>query len=159
MRVLFILFVTLFFCGNSFSQSVGIGTPTPDSSAVLELKSTSKGLLTPRINTMERLAIQNPANGLLVFDTNTSSFWYRNSATWIELASSNVADSHLVMGRENTVDSVYLLNCMLPTSIIDSSGFIVDDGGPNGNYSDNQDCGIVVQAPLNSNPIGVIIRV
>ncbi|MBW3518480.1 hypothetical protein [Flavobacterium sp. NKUCC04_CG] len=49
--------------GNS-----GVGTLTPDSSAVLDLVSANTGVLIPRIANIET-AISNPANGLLVYDT------------------------------------------------------------------------------------------
>jgi hypothetical protein len=53
----------------SFSQSVGIGTSTPNTSAQLDITSTSKGLLIPRMNTATINSISNPAKGLLVYDS------------------------------------------------------------------------------------------
>jgi len=52
-----------------FSQNVGIGTNTPDSSALLELNSNSKGFLPPRMTFVQRNAIVNPATGLIVWCT------------------------------------------------------------------------------------------
>lgn len=66
-------------------QNVGIGTNTPSVSALLHLNSTSKGLLTPRLTTLQRTAIASPANGLLVYDTNTSSFWFYKNTAWTEI--------------------------------------------------------------------------
>ena len=53
-------------------------------SAMLEVSSTDKGMLVPRMTTAQRTAILTPATGLLVFDTTTDSFWYYNgtSAEW-----------------------------------------------------------------------------
>lgn len=56
----------------SFAQSVGIGTTTPNPSALLEVNSTTKGLLPPRVTNVQRNAIPNPANGLLVTCTDCS---------------------------------------------------------------------------------------
>jgi hypothetical protein len=58
------------------AQSVGINTDgsTPNPSALLDVKSTDKGLLIPRMSTAQRTAITSPATGLMVFDTNTGSF-------------------------------------------------------------------------------------
>jgi uncharacterized protein (TIGR02145 family) len=53
--------------------NIGIGTPTPDSSAILDLNSTSKGFLPPRLTLTEINAIQDPADGLIVFCTNCGS--------------------------------------------------------------------------------------
>ncbi|MBK8496698.1 MAG: hypothetical protein IPL50_18200 [Chitinophagaceae bacterium] len=51
------------------AQNVGIGTNTPDNSAILDIKSNTKGLLIPRMNSAAVEAIVNPAKGLLVLDT------------------------------------------------------------------------------------------
>lgn len=57
--------------GVGFAQT-GIGTLTPDSSAVLDVASTTKGLLLPRHTTDTRDAIVSPANGLIIFNTTTN---------------------------------------------------------------------------------------
>ena len=64
---LFLFFASIF----SYSQNVGIGTTTPDSSAALEIKSNSQGFLPPRMTTTQRNAIANPAEGLQIFNTTT----------------------------------------------------------------------------------------
>ena len=68
----------------AIAQSVGIGTNTPNSSAQLEVTSISKGLLIPRMTTLQRTAIGSPANGLMVYDTNLSAFYFYNgnSGSW-----------------------------------------------------------------------------
>ena len=62
------LLLVIIFSANSllFSQSnaVGIGTSTPHSSAILEIQSTTKGVLVPRMTTTQRNAISNAATGL-----------------------------------------------------------------------------------------------
>ncbi len=63
---------------------VGIQTSTPDSSAILDISSTSKGLLLPRIATMNN--ITTPAEGLLVYDSTTKSLAYRNATSWVNLS-------------------------------------------------------------------------
>ncbi|MFC5193884.1 MULTISPECIES: hypothetical protein [Bizionia] len=72
---------------TGFSQ-VGIGTLMPDDSAMLDVQSTSKGLLAPRMTTLERDAIATPAESLLVFDTDEKAFYFYNTATttWVKLA-------------------------------------------------------------------------
>ena len=74
------------------SKFVHVGNSTTDSSAILNVSSTSAGLLIPRMNSSQRTGINSPANGLLVFDIQTKSFWYY-SGQWIELASSNSTSS------------------------------------------------------------------
>jgi hypothetical protein len=70
---------------NVYAQNnVGIGTNTPNSKAILELQATDKGLLAPRMNTMQMNAILTPPNGLLVYNTTENCFNYynTNTATW-----------------------------------------------------------------------------
>ena len=57
---------------SSFAQ-VGIGTDTPDTSAALDINSTTKGLLPPRMKANERDAINNPKQGLIIFCTDCAS--------------------------------------------------------------------------------------
>jgi hypothetical protein len=90
-KVLFVLAVLLN-SGILFAQNnVGVGTTTPDMSAILELSATDKGLLIPRLSTAQRLAIATPANSLLVYDTNVECFfyWNQNTSQWINLCSSS----------------------------------------------------------------------
>ncbi len=81
---------TLFFISvmamNSQAQNVGIGTTTPHNSAALEINSTSKGLLLPRMTGVQRAAIVSPAKGLMVFDTDTNTYWIYNGSGWVNMA-------------------------------------------------------------------------
>ena len=63
--------------------SLGVGTATPDASALLDLSSATKGLLAPRMTQAQRSVIATPAEGLLVYQTDgTPGFFYFNGATW-----------------------------------------------------------------------------
>ncbi|MEO6721986.1 MAG: hypothetical protein ABIN67_16595, partial [Ferruginibacter sp.] len=64
------------------AQSVGINNNTPHSSAILDIKSADKGLLIPRTSTTSRIAIANPAKGLMIYDTTSSGFWFYNGSAW-----------------------------------------------------------------------------
>jgi hypothetical protein len=73
-----------------YGQSVAINTDAslPHTSSILDIKSTVKGVLMPRMSTLERTSIMGPAIGLTVFDTDTYSFWmYRGDVNggWAEL--------------------------------------------------------------------------
>ena len=67
---------------------VGIGTNAPDASASLDIASTSRGFLTPRMTTTERDAIATPATGLMVYNTTSNTFDYYDGAAWASFASS-----------------------------------------------------------------------
>jgi len=62
------------------SQNVGIGTPAPNPSALLELQSTNKGLLLPRV--ADTNAVSNPAKGLLIFSNASNSIWFYTGVYW-----------------------------------------------------------------------------
>src|ERR1051325_10907788 len=75
---------------DSYAQdNVGIGTNTPNPSAILDVLSTNKGILVPRVTTVQRLAIATgpTTQGLLVYDTNFECYFYWNTTTsqWISL--------------------------------------------------------------------------
>ena len=74
--LLFFMIITT----NVFSQ-VGIGTVTPDASSVLDLTSTTQGMLAPRMTTAQRTSIASPANGLMVYDTDIKALQYYDSST------------------------------------------------------------------------------
>jgi len=67
--------------GNSIlNGSVGVNTTTPNSSAILDLNSTTKGFLPPRMTSAERLAIT-PTVGLMVYQTDGVEGWYGYKST------------------------------------------------------------------------------
>ena len=68
-----------------------------NASAMLDVSSTNKGMLVPRMSTAQRTAIANPADALLVFDTSTDSFWYYNStaAEWQQVGNAVAGASEL----------------------------------------------------------------
>ncbi len=80
-------------------QGVGISESSiiPDGSSILELRSSLRGFLAPRMSTGERLLITSPAQGLLVYDTTTQSFWYFENG-WKAIASGALGASNQLLG-------------------------------------------------------------
>ncbi|OFX58342.1 MAG: hypothetical protein A2046_14820 [Bacteroidetes bacterium GWA2_30_7] len=77
-----------------FAQNIAItddDTYNAESSAMLDVKSLSKGILIPRLTSLQRTSILTPATGLLVFDTNLNSFYYWNGTSWTNLTSGNAS--------------------------------------------------------------------
>lgn len=62
------------------------GTTAPATSAILDIRSTSKGLLVPRMTTTQRDAISTPVTSLLIFNTSTNQFNYWDGSAWIFLS-------------------------------------------------------------------------
>jgi len=79
-------------CKLQAQQGVGIGISTPHASALLELSSTTKGLLLPRMNTVQRGAIGAVA-GLMVYDTDSKEFYQHDGTGWKKLLNSTFWNS------------------------------------------------------------------
>ncbi|MEO8150933.1 MAG: hypothetical protein ABI723_25090 [Bacteroidia bacterium] len=168
-----IYFLFIFFFQKLTAQNVGINNPAPAASALLDLTSTSKGLLTPRMTTTQRLAISLPATGLLVYDTTLNTFFYFNGTVWISLLNTSAgwgltgnAGTNAVANFLGTTDSV---DVTVRTNNIDKFKFKADGRfeigkkGINPSYlsalgvspmlivaSENQDNNIIFQASNNS---------
>lgn len=79
-----LLIVCLLFLvfNDAVSQgNIGIGTTVPNTSALLDVASTSKGVLVPRMTQAQRTAITSPAQGLLVYQTDGTEGFYVNRST------------------------------------------------------------------------------
>jgi endosialidase-like protein/trimeric autotransporter adhesin len=82
---------------NKFPSSgaAGIGTTSPNSSSLLEIKSTTKGLLIPRMTQTQRNAITSPATGLLIYQTNaTPGFYSYDGSAWKAVSSSGFSTEY-----------------------------------------------------------------
>ncbi|OXA85307.1 fibrobacter succinogenes major paralogous domain-containing protein [Flavobacterium hercynium] len=79
----------LLLIGYSVQAQVGIGIPNPDASAVLELASKQKGFLPPRLTTVERDAINQPAQGLTIFNTTKNCLEWYNISGWYNACGDN----------------------------------------------------------------------
>jgi len=81
-------FLCIIFFNINGNCQVGIGTSTPNSSAELEISSTSSGLLIPRMTQAQKTAIASPATGLLIYQTDgTTGYWFYNGAAWTQFSS------------------------------------------------------------------------
>ena len=92
-------YITKFTAGTTLGNSlifdngttVGIGTASPDATSVLDLTSTTKGMLAPRMTQVQKSAISSPATGLLIYQTDgTTGFYYYTGSAWIGLSSSGL---------------------------------------------------------------------
>ena len=83
MKQIFTFLVAVLITASTYAQ-VGIGTSSPDASAALDITSTTKGLLMPRMTNAQRLAIASPVAGLQVFvtDFDGGSFMFYDGTKW-----------------------------------------------------------------------------
>jgi hypothetical protein len=75
-----ITFSSLYFA--TAQVAINTTSATPDTSAMLDVSSTTKGMLVPRMTAIQRTTITTPATGLLVYDTTLGQFYYYNGSTW-----------------------------------------------------------------------------
>lgn len=79
MRSIFFLSILIVTANISFAQNgIGMGTASPDASAALDISSSNKGALMPRMTAAQRTAIANPAKGLLIYQTTAPEGFYYN---------------------------------------------------------------------------------
>ncbi|PYF71474.1 beta strand repeat-containing protein [Pedobacter nutrimenti] len=103
LRHLPVVLIGMLFAFGANAQ-VGIGTNVPDASAQLEVLSTSKGLLIPRMTLPQRNDINNPANGLLIYQTNnTPGFYFFTNGQWQRLVNNTELGSGGNGGTSNTI--------------------------------------------------------
>ena len=83
MKHILLILCLLIYAANA---QVGIGTTSPDASSRLDVVSTTKGMLVPRMTSAQKSAISSPASGLLVYQTDgTAGFYYYNGSAWVIL--------------------------------------------------------------------------
>ena len=81
--------------------NVGIGNPSPNASAALDITSTSKGFLMPRMTTAQRDAMISPAVGLQIFNTDNQCVDIYDGANWIETCGLKVTGSTTIPGTDS----------------------------------------------------------
>jgi len=93
--------------GVANAQNVGINASgaAPDGTAMLDVASTTKGFLAPRMTSAQRTAISSPATGLLVYQTDGTAGYYYNSGTtaspvWIRLINTSSASQWTTTGSD-----------------------------------------------------------
>lgn len=82
MNKLIYLTITFLFIGYAKAQNVGIGTTAPATSAQLDVSSTNKGFLPPRLTIVQRDAITNPAAGLVIYCSDCDELQISNGIVW-----------------------------------------------------------------------------
>jgi hypothetical protein len=111
-----LLIVGLFLTAKMFAQT-GIGTTTPHASAKLDITSTDKGFLPPRMTSSQRTSIPSPAAGLMVYQTDgTAGLYYYNGSAWIYIINSTTNVLSVVNGGTGTTTSTGTGSVVLNTN-------------------------------------------
>lgn len=134
-----LLFSLTGFMSMMLQAQVGIGTTTPSASSILELASTTQGMLAPRMTSAQRADILSPANGLMVYDTDNKALYFydASASTWVKslgdkdersnfkrIKSTDVLATVLAAERAAGGGTKYLLNA---TTLYEINGTVIFD--------------------------------
>ncbi|MBY0314500.1 MAG: tail fiber domain-containing protein [Bdellovibrionales bacterium] len=108
--------------------NIGIGTATPHTSALLDVASTQKGFLPPRMTRAQRNAIATPSQGLMVFNTDDLTVDYYTGATWLSL---NGSPKYIKLGMSAANQTVNVGSDIAFDTIRTSSGMTRSGSGVN----------------------------
>lgn len=125
--------------GNNTAQ-VGIGTSSPNASAVLDINSSNKGVLVPRMTKGSRSVINSPADGLLIYQTDDTSgfYYYQGTNGWTRLANSSgggAATGWSVSGNNFSDNNAFIGTISYTDLIFKANNVIVGQLKPGGNGS------------------------
>jgi len=112
MKQFFTFLAAVVLTATTYAQ-VGIGTTTPDASSALDITSTTKGLLIPRMTTAQRNLISSPVTGLMIHNTDNGAIetYTATTGSWFTLGMGQGASS------SNTAVGINALNSNVVTDI------------------------------------------
>ena len=117
MKQIFTFLAVVLLTASTYAQ-VGFGTTSPDASSALDITSTTKGLLIPRMTNAQRQAISNPAAGLQVFvtDFDGGSFMFYDGAEWGTLSFTKKRPDAPTIGTAVSADAQATVPFTAPSS-------------------------------------------
>ncbi len=104
--------------------NVGIGTAAPAASAAVEMASTTRGFLPPRMTTAQRQAINAPAAGLMVYDTTAGTLMFYNGAQWQTVGGASVPIGTIMAWHKSLAGTP-----ALPEGWVECNGQVLNDAG------------------------------
>ena len=154
MKQIFTLLAAVLLTAITYAQ-VGIGITTPDASSALDITSTTKGLLIPRMTNAQRLVIANPAAGLQVFvtDLDGGRFMFYNGTEWGTLSFTEKRPDAPTIGTAVAADAQATVSFTAPSSdggsVITSYTATSSPGGITGTISQSGSGSIIVSGLTN----------
>jgi len=98
-RIFTMILTMLVLASSNLSAQTGIGTVTPNASAELDVSSTTRGFLPPRMTAVQRNAIPSPAAGLMVFDTDSAAYMLYSGSGWTRIATGTAVGAWSLSGN------------------------------------------------------------
>jgi hypothetical protein len=154
MKQFFTLLAAVLLTATTYAQ-VGIGTTTPDASSALDITSTTKGLLIPRMTNAQRLAIASPVAGLQLFvtDFDGGSFMFYDGTKWGTLSFTKTIPDAPIIGTATTGSEQATVSFTAPSSdggsAITSYTATSSPGGITGTLSQSGSGSIIVSGLTN----------
>ena len=99
-KIINLLVFTLVISLSYAQVSIGTDSLPADPSSILDVRSTSRGFLLPRMTSEQRRSIQNPAAGLVVFDTDRKAAYLYNGTSWKAITLSETTANSIAAGNE-----------------------------------------------------------
>ena len=132
----FIILTLILASASNLQAQVGIasGSITPDASSMLEVQSTTKGLLTPRMTTSQKNAISNPATGLTIYQTDsTAGYYVYTGSAWTRLLTATVPVVDGGTGQSSYTNGQLLIgnttgNTLTKSTLTAGSGISITNG-------------------------------
>lgn len=123
-----IIYYLLFLISLSVSAQVSINTTgdSPDSSSMLDIKSTDKGILIPRMDETAMNNIATPATGLVIYNTTAKAFYYFDGASWLPIGEGAADNDWTISGNDmyNNNSGNVGIGINTPASKLDVNGEI-----------------------------------
>lgn len=121
----------------SQAQNVGIGTTNPAYSAALDIQSANKGLLIPRLTAAQKIAIDTPVNGLLIYQTDAApGFYFYNGTGWTNI--SNGSAFFIVSPLDNNIVYRDMTGSYGKNFLLNADSINYDISGPIGSLQPKQ---------------------
>ena len=124
-------------CSLATMAQVGIGTSTPRASAALDVTSTTKGFLIPRLTTAQRDAIVSPAVGLSIYNTSTNCTNSYDGIGWRELCGLLTYASLTSFDCGNATNNGSLISGVAASGVTSNVLYTGGNGGPYSTQSIN----------------------
>lgn len=132
-KKIYILLIYSLITAFSVKAQIGIGTSFPSASSELDIYSTNKGILVPRVNLSVDLSspnpVINPAEGIIIFNIGTNQtqgFYYWNGTSWKLLKSPSGND---LSGSSASTDNAMARFDGVTGKLIQSSNALISDNG------------------------------
>jgi len=164
---LILMFIsTVLINADTFSQGVAINTSgtSPDGSAILDINTSEKGFLIPRLTTAERDAISAPASSLLIYNSTTKCFEFYENGNWQTLGCACVTapgqpnaiagNNNLCQGDASQTYTVNFVQGVTYNWSYSGTGLTINSGQGsytiNANFASNATGGTLTVTPVNA---------